>query len=308
MPNYGLEVQTTLDQLNSPGNIQGRGGTTWGFDESRGAYFTQDPSGKIAYQNTSMPSSTTMTPTEKGGGLIHDKAKWSQDEGKWVSPFSYDKLMMYVTAGLLSVGAANAIMAGGAAGEAAVTAPGLSTGAVTPSMTTAAAALGGAPVSGATGGGSIISGLLSHAPDISKVIGAFTSGQKANRGLEGEMQNAYDRNMIDAEKQRNATEQDALRKMNQTSYIMNNTHDYVPPTITVGGQQRTAPIFGYEGKASTPEQIDAAKNLQGQLVSRMKPGGTYTPAPATYAKPGTLETVGNYAGPILSLMGAFKKK
>jgi hypothetical protein len=45
-----------------------------------------------------------FVPTDGGGGLIRDRAKWSQGQGDFYRPFSLDKLALYGTLGALTAG------------------------------------------------------------------------------------------------------------------------------------------------------------------------------------------------------------
>lgn len=150
--------------------------------------------------------------------------------------------------------------------------------------------------------------------DIGSILGAFSQGEKANRLSAGGLQQGYDRMMLDnqlaknqfglqSQSARNSNESDALRKLQQTSYIMGGGANYQAPSFMLGGQMRTAPSFSFAPQNTTPAEQAGAANLQGQLSSRLQPGGSfqgdfsYTPRDVNeYAKPGTMEQIGSYGG------------
>jgi hypothetical protein len=158
--------------------------------------------------------------------------------------------------------------------------------------------------------------------DLGSVAGAFSQGQKANRVTEGDFRQNYDQMMlnneiqknqlgIDAQTSRNQNEADALKKLQQASYIGGGGNAYTPPSFMLNGQMRTAPDLGFGPKASTAAEIQGANDLQGQVLNRLKPGGsfspsfTYQPTPVDeYAKPGLAEQIGSYAGTGLGAIGA----
>ena len=131
--------------------------------------------------------------------------------------------------------------------------------------------------------------------DLASVLGAFSSGEKANRGLEGQFTQNYDRLMMDAQRERNLNESDALRKLQQTSYLTEGGSQFAPPTIELDGKSRTAPSFGFGPSAATDAEKTGATALQGQLQKRLGPDGSYSPTPlSNYAKPGLAEKIGSY--------------
>lgn len=147
--------------------------------------------------------------------------------------------------------------------------------------------------------------------DLASVLGGYSSGEKANRIVEGGFTQPYDQMMINREKDyntqmlqaqqdRDRTENNALWGLAKTNYVKNN-EGYKPPTIQLNGKSVTLPDMGFGAKASSPEQIAGATSLESQLVDRLKPGGTYTPTQNyqvhdldSYAKPGVGEKIGSY--------------
>lgn len=145
----------------------------------------------------------------------------------------------------------------------------------------------------------------STAADLSSVLGAFSSGEKANRVVQGNMTQGYDKLMLDAQGERNKNESDALKKLGQTSYIMDGGSKFKPATFQMNGQTRTAPDLGF-GPAPTSEAEKAgASSLQSQLQARLSSGGSYVPQPLDdYAKPGLAENIGSYGGAAVGGIGA----
>jgi len=140
--------------------------------------------------------------------------------------------------------------------------------------------------------------------NLGKIVGGASTGIQDNRLIQGNFAQKYDQNMLAAQTNRNATEADALKKLAQTSYLTNGHAGYTPPTIQLGGQQRTAPDLGAGFTAPSATQVQGAQNLQSQLAARLAPGGTYTPQPlSSYATPGPGETALNYLGPGINAAG-----
>lgn len=190
------------------------------------------------------------------------------------------------------------------------------------------------PIAGAppSTGGSAIDQILAglnrqptpwdHIADAGSVLGAFSQGQKADRMAEGNLRQGFDQMMlnretdqnklgIEAQTGRNQNEADALRKLQQTSYLAGGGSQYTAPSFMLGGQMRTAvdPGFGPQG-ASVAEQ-QGAQALQEQMLSRLQPGGSFSPSftyqPTDvneYAKPGISEQIGNYGGLAGGVLGA----
>lgn len=150
--------------------------------------------------------------------------------------------------------------------------------------------------------------------DVGSTIGAFSQGQKANRLAEGDMRQGFDKMMldreqnmnrlgIDAQDARNTNEADAMQKLQQTSYLMGGGHPFTPPTISLGGIQRQVPNVGFGPTAPSDAEKAGAEALQGQLMGRLSPGGSFTPSQTyqptpveEYAKPGGLEKATSYLG------------
>jgi hypothetical protein len=157
--------------------------------------------------------------------------------------------------------------------------------------------------------------------DAGSVLGAFSQGEKANRVVGANMQGDFDRLMVDreadmnrlaldAQEGRNLNETDAMRKLQQTAYMRGGGSNFAPPTISLGGQDRTAPSFaGIAPRGMSGEEMQGATDLQGQVMDRLKPGGSVTmkwehkpTAPQT--KPGMMENIGSYGGAALGVLGS----
>lgn len=195
-------------------------------------------------------------------------------------------------------------------------------------------------------GGSVISRLLGNPEgwgDLASIAGAFSSGKKADRVVEGNFRGDFDRMMLDrelnmnrmgqdrerfqnafgleAQDARNRNEADAFKKLQQTAYVRGGGSDFTPPSFQLGGQTRTAPSFsGIAPDASTAEEIQGATDLQGQLMGRFGESGSfqpkwdfspqwnYQPTPVEqYARPGLAENIGSYAGVGTGILGALGK-
>jgi hypothetical protein len=113
-----------------------------------------------------------------------------------------------------------------------------------------------------------------------------------NRELQGKMTQGYDKLMLDAQKARDEDESQSLKHLATTNYLQNN------------GGAGLAALSPYAHLTPvSAAQKQGAANLEGQLVKRLAPGGTYTPQPLDYAKPGTMENIGNYGGAAVAGLG-----
>jgi hypothetical protein len=163
--------------------------------------------------------------------------------------------------------------------------------------------------------------------DIGSLLGSFSQGRKADRVVEGNFMGDFDSMMLgheadrnrlalDAQQGRNLNEADAMRKLQQTSYLMGGGSNYAPATIQMGGKDVTLPSFaGIAPRPVSETEKAGAASLQGQVMGRLQPGGSVMPQwnhqvadPATYAKPGMLEQIGSYGATgagILGMLGNF---
>lgn len=160
--------------------------------------------------------------------------------------------------------------------------------------------------------------------DLGSVLGAFSSGQKANRVVGGNFIQNFDQMMLgreqnmnnlmlQAQKDRNANESDALHKLRQTAYIQGRTPD-APTSITEGGKSVQLPQFSFAHKGSTPEEVAGAKTLQDTIMSRFGENGSYQPAQTyqphdvnDYAKPGLAENLSSYGAAGVGGLGFLNK-
>lgn len=172
--------------------------------------------------------------------------------------------------------------------------------------------LGYAPGIGQEGGatsltktGSILSKLTdpSNLADAGSALSAYANDAQGNRFLQGNFTQAYDRNMLQAQTDRNANESDAMKKLQQTSYLLGGGSQAKAPTLSLNNKSYQTPDFGF-----TPPVSDATKagaqSLQNQLGGRLQPGGSYTPQPlSSYGTPQTGEKVASTIGASLGTAG-----
>lgn len=199
-----------------------------------------------------------------------------------------------------------------------------------------------APATGApstsTGGSAldqILAGLANHksttgerVADVGSILGAFSSGEKANRTSYGDMRQGYDRMMLgdqiarnnfglENEQQRNANESDALKKLQQGTYLAGGGAHYQAPSFSLGGQTRTAPSFSFAPQDATDAEKDAGGALASQMSNRLAhpsftPDWSFKPKDVeSYANPGTMEKIGSYGalggGVLGNMMDIFSK-
>lgn len=131
--------------------------------------------------------------------------------------------------------------------------------------------------------------------DIAKLLGSFSSGEKANRVIKGQFAQNFDRLKLSAQEARNANESDALSKLGQTSYIMGGGSKFKAPTLSINGKTYNTADLGYGPVAPSDAEKEGAAALQAQLKGRLRPGGSYEPTSIDdYADPGLAENIGSY--------------
>lgn len=155
------------------------------------------------------------------------------------------------------------------------------------------------------GGNAILRMLQGNGADLSSVLGAFSQGERNNRVLRGNLTQRYDQLMMEAERNRNANESDALKKSAQTSYILGGGSHFTPPNLSINGRTYNSPDLGFGPPPVSESERRGASTLQPQLERRLAPGGSYTPTPVgDYANPGTLENIGSYGAAGVGGLGA----
>jgi hypothetical protein len=174
------------------------------------------------------------------------------------------------------------------------------------------------PTGAAGGGGGILGGLKKlgskliggkgqDLADLGKTLGSFSETEAGNRATTGDFMQNYDRLRLQAQQDNRANESDALKKLAQTSYLQSGGAHFNPSAIQLnsGRMPDFGPAFG-PSPASAAQQ-KAAGTLQGQLLQRLAPGGSYMPTdPTTYTKPGVGENIGKWGSLIAGGMGAVK--
>jgi hypothetical protein len=141
--------------------------------------------------------------------------------------------------------------------------------------------------------------------DAASLIGAYGSGQKANRALEGQFQQGYDRIMLDTQQDRRAEEADALKKLQQTQYLLGGGSTFNPGAVSVNGKTYNIDTHGLGPQAVTEAEKQGAQSLNDAMLKRLQPGGSYTPKNIdSYAKPGAAERFTDIAAPIVGGIGA----
>lgn len=177
--------------------------------------------------------------------------------------------------------------------------------------------------------------------DIGSLLGSFSSGEKANRVVEGNFQGGYDQMMMGREAQQNQlglqaqsdydrlklagladqrdSETDALRKLQIGQYLQSGGSQYKPITgaPVLGSGSMPIPTFdGIAPRGATEAERTAGGELSGKMMDRMRapafeptkftPNYSYQPTnPAeSYGKPGAAEKIGSYGGLIAGGLGA----
>lgn len=140
--------------------------------------------------------------------------------------------------------------------------------------------------------------------DLGKALGSFAETEAGNRETTGDFTQAHDRLMMEAQREQRANEQYLMNQVGQTQAIKDR-QAYSPAKVTSG----QLPSFGFGQKASSDAEKQAAGTLQEQVMRRLPPGGSYSPAPLEgYTKPGLGEKVGNWGSLVTSGLGFFGGK
>ncbi len=144
--------------------------------------------------------------------------------------------------------------------------------------------------------------------DLSSVIGAAGSGAKADRALQGQFTQNYDRLKLESQQDRRAQEADAMQKLASTGYIMGGGSKFAAPSFDIGGKTYHTDTYGLGPTVVTDAEKQGAEALQKQMLARVQPGGSYEPTDInSYAKPGTLEKITNIAAPVAGGIGFIDK-
>lgn len=144
--------------------------------------------------------------------------------------------------------------------------------------------------------------------DLASVLGSFSSGQKADRALQGQFTQNYDRLALEDQQDKRAQETDAQKKLAQSNYILQGGSHFDPGSISLNGKKVPLSSYGMGPIAPSDAQKTAAGSLQDQMLKRIEPGGSVTPTPLdTYAKPGLAENIGSYGGVAGGLLGLANK-
>lgn len=158
--------------------------------------------------------------------------------------------------------------------------------------------------------------------DIASILGSFSSGKKADRIVEGNFVGDRDKMMLDresiiakimldAQDARNRNESDALRKLQQSSYIAGGGFKPTPQNITLRGNTTSLPSFGFGPQGASKESMTGAASLRDQMLGRLQnqesyvPKFDYVPSDITdFSKPGLLENIGSYGGAGAGILSA----
>lgn len=139
--------------------------------------------------------------------------------------------------------------------------------------------------------------------DLGKVIGSYGQAEAQNRQARGNFMQDYDKLNLDYDKQNLARESDAMKKLNQTGYLLSGGHPYQAPKLNSG---QTVDL-GYGPKAPSAAQMQGAGTLQDQLLARLTAQGALKPTdPNTYTQESTGEKIAKYGGLAAGGLGAAK--
>jgi hypothetical protein len=132
-----------------PGDIQGP------FTDSTGTYYT------VGGQKSYVSPVALGTGSAPSGGMFTNSGTFNNDTGQWDQGPDWSNILSMVAAGMLTAGAATALMGGGPEAEAAVANASAGGGSTGGGAAAGGAAAGGAVTGGASGGGVSTGGILS---------------------------------------------------------------------------------------------------------------------------------------------------
>lgn len=138
--------------------------------------------------------------------------------------------------------------------------------------------------------------------DAATVMDDFSKGELIRRLMKGEMTQNYDKLNFEAAEQNRTQESDAMKKLAQTSYLMNGGAKPLPTQVNSGHLTD----FGFAPAPASDAQKQGASTLQGTLLKRLTPEGALAPTKPDYLNEGTAEKVGKWGGVITGGIGAAK--
>jgi hypothetical protein len=158
------------------------------------------------------------------------------------------------------------------------------------------------------------------------MLGAGANTSASNRGAQIEAlieqeklrqsaDNSYRDAVIAREQEGRASVTDALRKLQQSTYLIHRG-DYKPATVMSQGKAMQLPTFGFEPRASSETEMTGAHGLRNEVMKRLMGGNQVPeierPTPFTIdpklLKGSIWEKLAGIAGPALSLYGATMNK
>lgn len=206
-----MTTQETLAQLNTPRNLA-NGGARWGFDEAKGAYYSEQ-GGKRRYQNTNMAGSTTAQSNPGGGGLIRSRGQWDQGSGSWKQPINWGNVLSLGAGAMITGGALSAAGAFGGAGAGAGAAAGAGSAA-------APAAAGGAGVAGGFWSSPWLGPIIGAGTDL---IGAGMQSSAAGKAADAQMH--YNQQALAFAKEQDARDFAEYLKERDRGWQMQDAHE-----------------------------------------------------------------------------------
>lgn len=146
------------------------------------------------------------------------------------------------------------------------------------------------------GTGAKIAGLAGAA---GSALSAKAKTDASNRGAKMEALLAQNQLNLQGAQNRRQQESDSLRKLAQAGYLKSGGHKYTPPA--------GSPAYGFGPRGASEAQMQAAANLETELLKRMQ-GGDYTPMDIMqHANPGLGERIAGLAGAGLTGLDAYQQ-
>lgn len=152
---------------------------------------------------------------------------------------------------------------------------------------------------------SIMGGRAQKFADVGNLLGRFANDEASNRINNANINSAYNNDMLYAQRDRRENESDAIRKLSQASYIKSGGTPFDASKIELSGG-RSLPSFNFPRAPISDEMKTGATSLEAEMLKRLQPGGSFTPAPASdFTKRGVGEQVGRIGSLATTGMGLY---
>jgi hypothetical protein len=133
-----------------------------------------------------------------------------------------------------------------------------------------------------------------------RALGAVGQTQASNRGTMLDAMMAGDEMKMASARERRADETDIMKKIQMSEYLKGGGANYAPSASVTG---KPLGQFDFGVRPATETESQMAGELAGQLKQRLS-NPLQLSDYSSQMKPGTMESIANWGGPLLSLFGA----